>query len=134
MTGESLLVRYRVCLIATTSGSARRLPDKLNHYIEAFIRVMDQNVFLPDRGKAVALIVAYPLREACSEPAEQKIRALLGDQLIYVHQRNKFGNGKNILQIDLQLAVRNSRISSGRPASSVSRIADPRRRLRMAAS
>ena len=42
-------------------GIARRLREELDDDVEGFIGVMDDEILLPDRGEAIAAIVAHPL-------------------------------------------------------------------------
>ena len=49
--GESAPVRYSVCLIASTCGSAARLAQEIHHRREALERVVQQQVLLPDRPR-----------------------------------------------------------------------------------
>ena len=42
---------------------ARSLIEELHHHIEGFVRVMDNQIFLPDRREAVAGVVADALGE-----------------------------------------------------------------------
>ena len=54
---EGLLDRQHI-------GVARGLADELHHHVEAFERVVDQDVLLADGGETVAAVVADPFREA----------------------------------------------------------------------
>ena len=50
MIGESPLVRYSVCLMASTLGSVGRTADEFDHRLERIERMVHQNV-LPADGR-----------------------------------------------------------------------------------
>ncbi len=45
-------------------GIGRRLMEELDHHVEGFIRVVDDEILLLDREETIAAIVADPLRKA----------------------------------------------------------------------
>ena len=57
------LVRYSVCLIATTSGSAAAWRRNCTTVSKLSNGMMDDQVLFPDRGEAIAAMVADALRE-----------------------------------------------------------------------
>ena len=65
-------------------GIARRLPHELNNDIEAFVRMVDNDVFLPDRRKAIPAEIPDSLWKARIVGRENKIGALVDDQLLGV--------------------------------------------------
>ena len=42
-------------------GIARRLAQERQHHVERFVRVVDDDVLLADRGEAIAIMLAHPL-------------------------------------------------------------------------
>ena len=45
-------------------GIARRLLQELHHHVERLVGMVDDQVLLPDRGEAVAAVIADALRES----------------------------------------------------------------------
>jgi hypothetical protein len=50
------MVRYSVCLIATTSGSAAAWRMNCTTVVEALEGMMDDEVLFPDGGEAIAAV------------------------------------------------------------------------------
>src|SRR5712691_1358135 len=78
---------------------ARRLPEELDDDVEALIGMMDDDVLLPDRGEAIAAVIADALGKARIVRREDEIGALVGDQLRgvveteYARRREHIGRG-----------------------------------------
>ena len=45
-------------------GIARRLLQEIHHHVERFERMMNDEILLPDRGEAIAAMIAHALRIA----------------------------------------------------------------------
>ena len=50
--------------MATTSGSRAACLQELHHHVERLVGVVDDQVLLPDRGEAVAAMIADALGKA----------------------------------------------------------------------
>ena len=61
---------------------ARRLPEELNDDVEALVGMMDDDVLLPDRRKAIAAEIADALGKARVVGREDEIGPLVDDQLL----------------------------------------------------
>ena len=66
-------------MIATTAGSRAACVQELDDDVEALIGMMDDDVLLPDRGKAIAAEIADALGKARDVRGEDEIGALVGD-------------------------------------------------------
>ncbi len=89
--GLSRLVRYSVCLTATTAGSPRRLAQELHHHVETLERVVDDDVLGADGGETVAAEIADALGEARRVGREQQVRPVVDDQLLQIDQAEDAG-------------------------------------------
>src|SRR5690606_24455280 len=68
------------CLLDRYHGGVRRgLPYEVHHHLEAFIRVMDDDVLFADGGKAVAVMLQHALRIARAVGLELEFGPVLGD-------------------------------------------------------
>ena len=56
MIGEFPLTRYRVCLIASTSGSLAALLHKIHHRIKGLVRMHQENITFPDIREDIIII------------------------------------------------------------------------------
>ena len=79
---ERLLDRHDV-------GIARRLNEKLHHHVEGFVRMVDDEVLLADRGEAVAAIVAHALGEARIDRRKLQLRPVDADDLAELFEREQ---------------------------------------------
>ena len=61
---------------------ARRLVQELHHHVERLVRVMDDEVLLPDGGEAVAAVIADALGEARIVGHEFQVRPVDRDELL----------------------------------------------------
>ena len=71
---ERLLDRHDV-------GIARRLGEELHDDVEGFVGVVDDEVLLPDRGEAIAAVLAHALGKARVERRELEVGPVEGDEL-----------------------------------------------------
>ena len=82
---------------------ARRLAQKLDHHIEGFERVMDDDVLGPNGGKTIPGEIPDALGETDVERLEQQIRTLIDDQFqSSVQPRQAFEN-KHVARVDIAL-------------------------------
>ena len=65
-------------------GIGRRLLQELQHDVEGFVGVMDDDVLLADGGEAIALMLADALRKAADIGLEFEVWPVGDDQLIGV--------------------------------------------------
>ena len=61
---------------------ARRLLQELHHHVEGFVGVMDDEVLLPDRGEAVAAMIADALGKARIIGHELEVGPVDRDELL----------------------------------------------------
>ena len=80
----------------------RRLTDELNHHVEAFEGMVDQDVLLADGGEAVAAMVADTLWEARLEWLEFEVGAIGRDQLGQLIQSQQAIDQYDILRRGVQ--------------------------------
>ena len=67
----------------------RRLVEELNDDVERFVRVVDDEILLPDRGEAIAAELLDPLRKSRVVRRELEVRSL------YRHQLRQFVQGQH---------------------------------------
>ena len=68
-------------------GIARRLLQELHHHVEGFVGVMDDQVLLPDRGEAIAAMLADALGKARIVGHEFEIGPIDGGELRQLGER-----------------------------------------------
>ena len=83
--------------MATTSGSRAACCRKLHHHVERFVGVVDDEVLLPDRGKAIAAVIAHPLRIARRIGNEFKIRPVEVGELRHLVERQHAIDHEHVL-------------------------------------
>ncbi len=81
-----------------------RLPEELNHDVEALEGVVDEDVLLADGGEAVAAMVADALREPRLERAELQVRAVGGYELRQLVQPEHTIDHDRVLRFGVQVA------------------------------
>ena len=62
-------------------GIVRRLVEELHDDVERFVRMMDDEILLPDRGEAIAAVLAHPFGEARVIGREFELRTIDRDEL-----------------------------------------------------
>ena len=93
----------------------RRLPQILQHDVEGFVRVMDDQVLLLDGGKAIAAEFADALGKADHEGLELQVGPLIDDELGDIGERQQAVLDRDRLGVDLQFP--NARSDAANPAS-----------------
>ena len=78
----------------------RRLAQELDHHVEGFVRVVDDDFLVANGGKAVAGEVADALGKADPEAAEPQVRSLVDDQLLGIDQVEEPVERKDIFLVD----------------------------------
>ena len=68
-------------------GIARRLQQEVHHHIEGFERMVDDEILLPDRGKAVAAVIAHAFGIARRIRHEFEIRPMQVGDLAHLVER-----------------------------------------------
>src|SRR5262249_17354795 len=71
--------------------------DELNHYIEGFVRMVDNNILRPDRGKTIATVIFYPFGKAGGERRKQQVRPLWCEELTYIRKRHHAVDDDDVL-------------------------------------
>ena len=66
---------------------ARRLLQEIHHHVEGFVRVVDDEILLPDRGEAIAAMVADALGIARRIRHEFEIRPVEARELRHLVER-----------------------------------------------
>ena len=83
-------------------GVPRRLQQELHHHVEALEGVMDQDIFLADRGETVAAMIADTFRKPRLEGLELEFGPICRDQLGQFVQSQKALDQNDVLRLCVQ--------------------------------